>query len=200
MNSYSKLVRSASSGYKKEALKELDKYLELLIKKRILTSRVLKGMGDFLYNRDFNSHEGGNIAYCDPCKAIVLVSDSYSRYCGRDLERRKQRKQCFHCDSIEFVDLKYNNLEEFKTRYAESAPYVLIEGIKNGIEKVKPINGKYSLCAADYTDLFGIWFAVNEKEKLNQTRALFKQTDKLSKLKKEAIRLDDRIDVLERVF
>jgi hypothetical protein len=165
----------------------------------LLVTKVLKSMKDYLYNINYVSHEGGNIAYCDPCHAIVLVSDSYSRHAGRNMSRKKQREQCIHCDDIDFVKLSYRNLDALRERYGERTPPILINGIKKGLEKIK-IGRGYTIYGKDFTEIFKMWFTLNEEEKTRQILELFQKTDELSQADNEVEKAMSKVKSLEEAL
>lgn len=73
----------------------------------------------------------GSMAFCNPCQAFSLVSNSYSRHCGRDMGRQKEKNQCVWCDGIDFFLSSYENLMELQKRYQSESPEIVIQGIEN---------------------------------------------------------------------
>jgi len=152
-------------------------------------AKVLKELGDVLYNHAaFCDHSGG-MAYCNHCESFTLVSDSYSRHVGRDMSREKGREQCVWCDGIEFIPASYYDLLRLRAIYGPKAPSKIIQGIEKTLNKLQH--------HTTLTENFSLWEKLRCSEQVRQIKKLFIKQEELANVKEELTMTQTRIESLE---
>ncbi len=155
---------------------------------------VLDNMRDYLSRADNKFHNHLSMAYCKGCEAIISVGGDYTILKGRDCLGDHHKtvgapEHCLKCNTNNFIKISKRDMSELERVYGRRAAEVVVDGIKNGLEKM------------DFPELYnkGLpkierkWNRFNKQEKI-------RQVNQLLMVQKKLLIAREKVDGLEKAL
>ena len=147
---------------------------------------VIEAMRSYIHKSDHNFHNCLEMAYCNGCRSITEIGGDYTVHAGTDCggdhyETKHSPEMCVLCRSPNFIKISLHNFEKLYETYRGRTSDILIEGIKNSLEKMDfP-----SLYNENLPKIANKWKKLNMDEKKKQVRGLLNLNKQISRAKKE---------------